>query len=277
MYREKAIFRSQKQQSDDSPELTTDNPEPSDEKEKLRILQWNADGINTKIHELRERCKDLDLDIVLIQESKLRDDQKADPQIPGYATIRVDRKNRQGGGLISFVRKSVSFERNTDECKNGTEVSTFSVKMSKKKWIKISNIYCPPDSQAHEDLRLASEIIPAETDSLIGGDFNGHSLLWPTDDRGTEMEDWAISKDLIVLNDGSPTRVNKATGNESTPDVTLCGRAWNNKTTWRVEDPIGSSDHTPILVEVHTKVKHVNLLPRTTRWKSRKVDWEEFK
>ena len=128
---------------------------------------------------------------------------------------------------------------------------------------------------------LASEIIPTEKDSLIGVDFNGHSLLWdsiqPTDVRGTEMEDWVISKDLIVLNDGSPTWVNKATGNESTPDVTLCGRAWNNKKTWRVEDPIGSSDHTPILIEVHTKVKHVNLLPRNTRWKSRDGDWEDFK
>ena len=91
------------------------------------------------------------------------------------------------------------------------------------------------------------------------------------------MEDLLISKDLILLNDGSQTRVNKGTGGESTLDSTFCGRAWNNKATWRVEDPIGSSDHTPILVEIHTNVNHVKTLPRATRWKSRDVDWESFK
>ena len=140
IYHEKAILESQKNNTLATPlnsPLTIQNHR---KKRRDENPQWNADGINTKIHELCERCKDLDLDILLIQESKLRDEQKADPQIPGYTSIRVDRKNRQGGGLISFVRKSLGFERNTDECKNGTEVSTFSVKISKNKWIKISNI-----------------------------------------------------------------------------------------------------------------------------------------
>ena len=32
----------------------------------------------------------------------------------------------------------------------------------------------------------------------------------------------------------------------------------------------------PILNEIHTKVKHMNNLARETRWKSKDVDWEAF-
>ena len=86
-----------------------------------------------------------------------------------------------------------------------------------------------------------------------------------------------IEKDLTLLNDGSPTRVNKTTGNESTPDVTLCGPSWRNKVTWHVDESIGSSDHNPIIIEIQSKVRHVSPLDRTARWKSKDVDWDAFR
>ena len=74
----------------------------------------------------------------MIQESKLSKG-KESPLIPGFAPIRVDRKNKQGRGLISYV-KNLRFEKNSEESKDATEVSTFSVKMSKKKFIKLSTV-----------------------------------------------------------------------------------------------------------------------------------------
>ena len=35
-------------------------------------MQWNADGINNKIMELGKSAKDLDLDVILVQESHLK-------------------------------------------------------------------------------------------------------------------------------------------------------------------------------------------------------------
>ena len=71
--------------------------------------------------ELQEKCKELDLDIIVIQESRLHKDQK-DPVIPGYTLFRSDRKNKQGGGLLSYIRKSLRFEKNKAECKDGAEI-----------------------------------------------------------------------------------------------------------------------------------------------------------
>ena len=255
---------------------------PKVEQNKLRILQWNCDGIGNKMIELRKRAIDQNLDVILIQETKLDPTNKT-PAIPGYAPFRTDRKNKKGGGLITFVKNSVIFEKKGEQSKDATDTQTIRIKMNKKKWIDITNLYCPPaTSQAYDNmnLRLATEIIPSSKDSLIAGDFNAHCMIWdeiqPTDTRGEELLDWCIDKELNIINDGSPTRVSRGTGNESTPDVSLSGSSWNNKLSWKVDEPIGSSDHNPIIMEVNAKIKHVSALDRSAKWKSKGVDWQAF-
>ncbi len=44
---------------------------PNQNRQALRLLQWNADGLVTKQHELRLRRNDDSIDICLIQETKL--------------------------------------------------------------------------------------------------------------------------------------------------------------------------------------------------------------
>ena len=41
------------------------------ERKSLRILQWNSDKLSTKVGELTLKLKELDIDLVMIQESKL--------------------------------------------------------------------------------------------------------------------------------------------------------------------------------------------------------------
>ena len=50
-----------------------------------------------------------------------------------------------------------------------------------------------------------------------------------------------------------------------------------DSTTWTVDDPIGGSDHDPILIELHAKIKHVKAFDKSACWKSRGGDWEAFK
>ena len=248
-------------------------------KKSLRILQWNADGLSSKLHELRLKADELDLDVILIQESKL-EAQHSTPKIIGYSSIRSDRKKRAGGGLMSYIRTSLTHEKRKDECKDATETSTFAVKTSRNRWADITNLYCPPaSSPGFDTLRLATEIVPVTNNSIICGDFNAHSLLWDNneDTRGEEVEDWIIDKGLTVLNDGTPTRIDRREGPEPTaPDVTLCGSYWSNKCTWQVIDGIGSSDHQPILIEVMGEVKHNPVICGQAKWKTKDVDWQAW-
>ena len=78
--------------SEELPEGTKANPEATDVRKSLRILQWNCEGLNPKVHELQEKAKALDIDAIFIQESKLSEKQNEPPKIGGYSVIRVDRK-----------------------------------------------------------------------------------------------------------------------------------------------------------------------------------------
>ena len=52
-----------------------DISEPKDSvaaKQSLRILQWNVDDIKTKLYQLEMRIWQLGIDVVIIQESKLK-------------------------------------------------------------------------------------------------------------------------------------------------------------------------------------------------------------
>ena len=115
-------------------------------KEALRILQWNADGIKLKMQELAARVKELNIDVAIIQESKLRAQDK-NPKIDGYSCIRVDRPGgKVRGGLLTFIKEDVAFEsRKCWNCQTGNvESCSIRYRLSKKKWINVTNIYIPP-------------------------------------------------------------------------------------------------------------------------------------
>jgi len=105
-------------------------------------------------------------------------------------------------------------------------VSTIRVKLSRKKWVQITNLYCRPANSDNEDVIFDTSIIPTGPNSLICGDFNAHTELWDSkvkaDDRGEEVTEWALNNDLTVLNDGDVTRFDRHNNKESAPDITLC-------------------------------------------------------
>ena len=83
---------------------------PSTSWNKLQIYQWNADGIFSKLLELRDRLLNSNINILAVQESKLRKTDKT-PSIKGYATIRKDRNNILGSGFLLFIRMDIVFEK----------------------------------------------------------------------------------------------------------------------------------------------------------------------
>ncbi len=90
--------------------------------------------------------------------------------------------------------------------------------------------------------------------TFLDGDLNVHSPLWDTnqlsDTRDEQLEDWFIIHSASVLNDGTATLLNRATGGLSSPDVSLAHPSLADKDEWTVGEDLGS-DHLPITVEFH--------------------------
>ena len=100
--------------------------------------------------------------------------------------------------------------------------------------------------------------------------------LQPRDQHGGEIFGWILDNDLHILNDGPATRTSRVNGNDSTPNISLCESNWSVKTSWRLAEPTGNSDHLPIIVELNHKICYKPAIPRSARWPRNSIDWTSF-
>ena len=120
---------------------------------KLRIMQWNADSLMSKREELKHFLAEQNIDIFLIQETKLVP--KVDePVFKGYELVRKDRKQKKGceknrgGGLLIGIKDRIPYSelrlnlRTEDD--EITEALTIEIPTKNKKKIRITNVYIPP-------------------------------------------------------------------------------------------------------------------------------------
>ena len=90
------------------------------------------------------------------------------------------------------------------------------LKTAGRSHVTLTNMYRPPVREGNQgDLGVRALRIP-QSNFVVAGDLNAHDPLWedrqPPDQWGRHLEEWAGDNDLVCLNDGEPTRFNRATG-----------------------------------------------------------------
>ena len=127
------------------------------------------------------------------------------PKIAGYSIIRFDPPEQPGGGLLCLIKEDISFTtpKNPNQLRGFVATTTFNVRVSKRKWLTISNVYIPPNRATEEETIVTDHILTG-VNCFIAGDLNGHFSLWdpalPTDIRGTRIEEWMNDSNLACLN-----------------------------------------------------------------------------
>jgi hypothetical protein len=79
------------------------------------------------------------------------------------------------------------------------------------------------------------------------------------------LEEWIMDSDLISLNDGSKTRVNRATTGKSAPDVTMVYNSLVAGATWKWLETRGSDPY-PLLCEVDVTYSRLAELDSKLKW-----------
>uniref|UniRef100_A0A1I8J844 PWWP domain-containing protein n=2 Tax=Macrostomum lignano TaxID=282301 RepID=A0A1I8J844_9PLAT len=250
-----------------------------------KILQWNCDHLHAKSTELAKLLDEEDVDVALIQETKLRTEDP-DPCIPGYALQRSDRRREigcwkaRGGGLAIIVKEEWSFKKLKIPSEQGEgRLESMAVEVQKGDGSKLNvlNCYMPPGEDG--EWRKSLNRLPSGEKWIVGGDFNAHDEAWDgeveEDARGSTLTEWADDRNLVCLNDGSATRVSKGTGIRSTPDVTFCHNTQEQQWSWSTLQKL-SSDHLPILLQAGGG-KTEEKARRLIRWNWKKADWEAFR
>ena len=152
--------------------ITTSKPKD----DTFNILQLNANGIGNKLSELERFLEKHNLKVATLQESKLTSKSRK-PCIKNFTTVRRDRPQGQGGGLLIFIHKSINFHQQPQSPKTLSDLHleelTISAKLGNTELI-ISNIYIPTTSSCTAGYQPLIDHLMTTRDTLVLGDFNAH-------------------------------------------------------------------------------------------------------
>ena len=257
--------------------------------QRLRIIQWNVDGIKTSAVDLQSLLRQREVDVVLVQESKLSSKDKT-PSFPGFSVLRRDRPSglcraEDKGGVMTLVRSDIPFREvpgiGDERLDPSMEALSVEIRIGVGVGYTITNVYHPPvrSSGLGAPSALCPDGLTVSQNHFIGGDFNCHSPVWdplqPGDRPGEVLERWMNDHQMECLNDGSATRVNRGTGGRSAPDISLVHSSRVALSEWEVMDALGS-DHFPIFCELDLEVHKLAKNAGRLRWDYSNADWSAY-
>ena len=182
--------------------------------------------------------------VALIQESKLSSNSRT-PIIHNFSTVRKDRRQYQGGGLITLIHKSINFSRRPESPESTSLGRIDHYGHAGRHGVDhYQRLHTPTSSCAEGCLPSLDHLI------IILGDFNAHHSSWcssSTNTRGNILDSIISGSNFGILNWDSPTRV-PSNANPS-PDVSLASSSFITYTNRQTKTDLGSN-HLPILISL---------------------------
>ena len=215
----------------------------------------------------------------MIQESRLSSNSKT-PSIQNFTTVRKDRHQGQGGGLLTLIHKSINFTRTPELPETLVEPYLGELTMTAKPGdteLIITNVYIPPATSCAGGYLSYLDHLTMTTDTLILGDFNAHHLAWyssSTNTRDTLLDNIISGSNFGILNWDSPTRLPGNT-NPSSPDVSLASASLITSTNCQTKTNLGSY-HLPIIISFQMDLT-INPIPHRTSFNLKKANWDRYR
>lgn len=238
----------------------------------MKIIHWNIRSLPTNYNSLRYIIHKYKPDIICLNETFLR--QHHNINIPWYTIIRQDRPDGYGG-IATLIHTKTPFK---EIFINNITPHNLQVMGIQLQHFKLFNIYCPPRV---DGAQIINTILQTEEDPyIIVGDFNSQNPIWGSgtlNSNGRNLAEVIEKYDLVILNDGRPTRLTNPTQYASAPDVTICSRILAPWIEWDTLEEMGSSDHIPIFLKYHEHPESQTHTERKrTGWPSKTINWEKF-
>lgn len=221
--------------------------------EMASIIQWNCRGVIGKLSELSNFI--LNQDIICLQETWLKS--KDVTAFGGFDVFRTDRELGTGGGAAIICRSALDPSVINFQCLDIVEFEYSAVIVNKLKiggkLLVVISIYRPPSailgwkrwSRFISDL----EEIAGKYAIILCGDLNAQHFTWGSSRpnlAGIRLADSLSGSSLIVLNDGSSTRISANQNHVSAPDVSIVTPDMAGLIKWEIMEDSRGSDHLPI-------------------------------
>ncbi|GFW56433.1 RNA-directed DNA polymerase from mobile element jockey [Trichonephila clavipes] len=234
----------------------------------FRLASWNANGIKSRIVEVRDFIDKHHPDVFLIQESHLGPGDTI--HIPNYTVYRNDRprttSNLSRGGTVILLKSSLPHHHTPTPPMGTVEATSVTLTPPGGDPLVITSLYISPSvsyQHIHTDVEALFSLGGA---SIICGDFNAHHTSWGcrrNDNRGSIIRNLIDSTDTQIVAPTTPTRF----GHNS---ASIIDFALTRNIHWlsQVESTAElSSDHNPLIISFDTNRRFA--FPRrivTTDW-----------
>lgn len=226
----------------------------------IKILSWNSNGIYNKINELEVLAVEENIDIIVIQESKLNN--RSPPSITNYTAL--NKTNGQHHGLLMYIKNNIIFTElliNTQDVENQTIIVGDTA---------ITNFYTSPSIIINTN--EIHEISQSKNKYIIIGDFNSKHISWNNNRNnrnGNILRNFIDqTNNEIAYPDNNYTHFPSNNNTPSTIDIALIKNI--NLQEMTVINAL-DSDHLPVIATLCLKTtKHD---PITIA----KTDWDKFR
>ena len=265
---------SDSQENRDSDSTVGNSETPTPTKNNLTLIHWNTQGSNEKIGFLQAEIAKHDIDVVLLQDTRLKKRQDGIPKlrVDGYHTYHIPLSEDpavQCHGLTTLVSNRVPSKLITQPPDIGESTEVLSVKIwHENKPIDIHNIYRV--EPANIDL---SPIFTNGHTSIIAGDFNARHTSWCRKDNTTGKDlknQLDATTQFVLLNEPQVW----TTINDSVLDLAICSNSLAAFADWS-SFPELVSDHIAVKITIHKQYTY-NGYNHNQGYLGQHADWEKY-
>lgn len=212
----------------------------------LKLFQWNIRSYSKNKPSLYNYLDSSHIDIIILCETWLQPNYH--PTSPGFTAIHNKRFDGKGGVSV-LVKTGLPFTYFIPNIDLPFNVQFIILEIQ---GISIAAGYVPPNvtmSTSHWS-RIVSLL---STPFILMGDFNCHHMAWGNsfnDLKGVNLLEVINEHSLVVLNDGSSTRLSPSNSNVSVIDLALSSPDLALNCSCHTHDDTLGSDHFPLLVSI---------------------------
>lgn len=174
--------------------------------ENFKILQWNCRSVRNKKDDLILMIEEYNPDVIALGETWLSEDESF--SIPGYCTVRKDRRGGYGGVLLALRQ---TLNANQLSIRSNMEVAGASIEVNGGTFISIASIYIPsPPGTVLSPMALENVVQQLPEPRFLLGDFNAHGQQWGgviNDRRAQAIIPVFDDNNMVTLNSGEFTRI----------------------------------------------------------------------
>ncbi|KAL8610434.1 hypothetical protein ACOMHN_035151 [Nucella lapillus] len=148
---------------------------------------------------------------------------------------------------------------------------------SRGKQTNLVNVYYPNGSNSEADVEWLYNLETNQNSWVVAGDFNVSHKLWDTGqtkDSGDHLANTILNSRLVVLNDGSFTRIGQPGQRSSAIDLTLTSPDLSLDAEWTIGTDHLQSDHLPLHLVLHKADPTPAEIDTSPKFLYHKADWE---